>query len=296
MKIPFLCLLFVLFLEWSSQPQLLQAEPGQRELKVQQELVVEKLFPRIEQITFYSQTLKQKKTFCTVFPEVPLLEGQKGSVLFLLHGRGRHERSLLDDDQCRAALLKSKVVVILPDGDDGWYINSPVIKQDRYETYLEEVIALAEKHYPLSRDKNRRGLCGWSMGGYGAMHYAQNHSEEFRAVSTIIGLLDFPRQGLPEGQRYAVPTDRFGEDTIQWPQWNVLNQTEKIRPMSLQILTGTTAFDRTMNQNFSAELTRRHIPHEFRMLQGGHTFPVVRAALPYVVRFMNQKLLPEQSN
>src|SRR5690606_5787161 len=122
-------------------------------------------------------------------------------VLYFLHGRGRHHASLIEDEVTRSALLETPFYIVLPQGLDGWYINSPVVDEDQYETYLEEVIAWVEAHLPVRRDAAGRGIGGWSMGGYGAVRFAQTHAGQFGFVASVIGLLDFPREEtLPEGQ------------------------------------------------------------------------------------------------
>jgi S-formylglutathione hydrolase FrmB len=248
--------------------------------------------PRIRALSYESSALKQKKALCAVLPEA--FEKEKGPwpVLFLLHGRGRTERSLVDDPGARDALLAAPFVTILPDGDDGWYINSPAKPEDRYQDYIDEVIALATNRFNLSTDPEKRGLSGWSMGGYGCTRYAIDRPGRFGALAPIIGLLDFPRDGLPEGQSYKVPADRFGEDRETWAALNPLNQAEALRGMELCLITGTTAFDRTMNVNFSQRITELGIPHTWRLVEGGHTFDVVRDTIPVVVSFMDQALAP----
>ena len=102
----------------------------------------------------------------------------------------------------------------------------------------------------------------------------------------MIGLLDFPRDGLPPGQSYTVPQERFGADRAMWPQYNPLNAAARLRGKRLFIVTASEAFDRTMNVHFSKELRRRALDHEFHELDGGHTFTVVQKALPMVLEFV----------
>ena len=71
-------------------------------------------------------------------------------VMFLLHGRGRHHRSLIDS-AARAALLAAPFHIVLPQGEDGWYIDSPARPADRYGAYLEEVLRWAEEHLSVAR-------------------------------------------------------------------------------------------------------------------------------------------------
>ncbi|MDF1746105.1 MAG: alpha/beta hydrolase-fold protein [Gimesia sp.] len=250
---------------------------------IQKRNIVE-LFPRIQGVTFESQNLKKRKRFIVVLPEKwETIEPAERRTLVILHGRGRHELSLIDDKVIRKQLLDSGLFVILPDGDDGWYINSPVRKADIYETYLEEVLSVAASAYELPPKRERWAIAGWSMGGFGCVNFAERHPKQFISVSSIIGLLDFPRTGLPEGQTYQVPTDRFGKDPEVWKEFNPLHGAEKLKGMSVQMITAHQAFDRTMNEHFRDRLIQLNVPQTWILLNGGHTFSVVRDAMPYVL-------------
>jgi len=251
---------------------------------------VEPLGERIEAVTFSSAVLNRDKTFSAVLPKAYDRSRGQWPVLFLFHGRGRHERSLVDDPACRKVLLSAPFVVVFPDGDDGWYIDSPVRTGDRYQAYVEEVVDVADRRYRLSPRRESRGLSGWSMGGYGAMRLAEARPEEFGAVAPVIGLLDFPRKGLPEGQSYRVPVDRFGAEADVWRRFNPITHADRLRDTSILIVTADRAFDRTMNENFAGRLKELGIRHEWRMLEGKHTFDVVRQALPMVIEFMTSSL------
>ena len=54
----------------------------------------------------------------------PAGEEKSRPVLFVLHGRGRHHQTLIDS-AARAAMLAAPFVIVLPQGEDGWYIDSP---------------------------------------------------------------------------------------------------------------------------------------------------------------------------
>lgn len=257
---------------------------------------VKLLFPRIATISFDSQQLKKRKRAVVVLPENwRSIKPADRRTLVILHGRGRHELSLIDDTAIRQQLLDSGLFIILPDGDDGWYINSPVRKQDVYESYLEEVIAVVSQQYQLPNDRKRWAIAGWSMGGFGCVNFAERHPDQFAAVSSIIGLLDFPRDDLPEGQSYKVPVDRFGSDQMVWKEFNPLHQAEKLKETSVLIITADVAFDRTMNEHFRDRLIELKQPHTYIELKGGHTFPVVRAAIPHVLQHSKRALASEEN-
>ncbi len=245
---------------------------------------------RIVKEIFYSKILKKKKNFTVVLPEGYDKSGAGYPVLYLFHGRGRHERSLVDNPQSCAPLMQAKFVIVLPDGDDNWYINSPVDKASRYNDYIEELISFAEKKYRISKDRNKRGLSGWSMGGYGCTIFAETHSDRFSALAPIIGLLDYPRRGYPRGQSYSIQFKRFGKDPAGWKKYNPFTYAGNLKNMQLLIITGKKCFTRTMNRNFVARLQELKIPVTYIEAEGGHSFQLVTEALPKVVSFMNRTI------
>lgn len=287
MFLKFLMIWMVLFL-LSFDAGLVKAMDSEAELT---KIETKELFPRIQGVTFFSQSLKQQKQAVVVLPEHwQQIKPEARRMLVILHGRGRHELSLIDDKAIRKQLLNSGLFVILPDGDDGWYINSPVRKSDLYETYLEEVLSVITQEYKLPTAQKHWAIAGWSMGGFGCVNYAARHPDRFVAVSSIIGLLDFPRTGLPKGQSYRVPTARFGSDEAVWKQYNPIQRAEKLNGMSVLIITADQAFDRTMNEHFRERLIELKQPPEWIMLKGRHTFSVVGEAIPHVLEFTKQAL------
>lgn len=238
---------------------------------------------RITFATIASEALGRELPVAIVAPAQPG-PAAEAPVLFFLHGRGRTHRSLIDSPAACEALLQAPFHVVLPQGEDGWYVNSPAQPDARYDTYLAEVIAWAERRLPVAREPRRRGIAGWSMGGYGAVRFAQTHRGEFGFVGSVIGLLDFPRaETLPEGQNYRVPTARFTGDPAVWATMNPLHALAALRGSRVTLVLATRGFERTMNETFVAALEKENIGASVHWLEGGHEFSLVERALPLVL-------------
>ncbi|MBI5692796.1 MAG: hypothetical protein HZC55_22180 [Verrucomicrobia bacterium] len=230
-----------------------------------------------------SAALGRRLPLAVVAPE-PTRVGGRGAVLFFLHGRGRNHRSLLESPAARAALLAAPFFVVLPQGEDGWYIDSPARPADRYAAYLEEIVRWAERNLPAGGEAARRGIVGWSMGGYGAVRFAQAYPGRFGFVGSIIGLLDFPRaEDLPEGQNYRVPTARFTADPAVWETLNPLSAVTALAGSRLTLVLATRGFERTMNEHFVSKLGASGLSARVHWLDGGHEFPLVERAVPIVL-------------
>jgi S-formylglutathione hydrolase FrmB len=255
------------------------------------------LFPRVEQITWQSAVLGRSKQAIIIHPEVSASTASNCPVLFIFHGLGRNDLSLIEPqarnnpELTRSLLLNSQFFIVLPDGEDGFYINCPVAGAGRYSDYIDELIKIVNERYPVNQDPRHRGLAGWSMGGYGAVHFAESHPGEFGAVASIIGLLDFPRAiPFPKGQNFTIPVRRFGTDTNIWPEYDPITHIQQLHDTPLFIITADKSFDRTMNEDFLQSAKENNMNIEFKMLQGGHSFEVVCKALPLVLDFMQKNI------
>lgn len=244
---------------------------------------VKHIADRIDEVTFASRAFGISKHFCVVLPKDYDARQSDWPVLYFLHGRGRNDRSLIDDPSTRAALLNAPFVTVLPNGEDGWYLNSPVRPENLYGDLLDETISVADRQYRLSPKPARRAIAGWSMGGYGAMRTATAHPQQFSMVATILGLLDFPRAGLPARQSYDVPAKTFGASEMDWPKLNPINSADKLHGMKVLVVTADQAFDRTMNETFRHRLLQLGNEPEWIMLKGQHKFDVVQEAVPVVI-------------
>jgi S-formylglutathione hydrolase FrmB len=247
--------------------------------------------PRIWSCDFKSAALSGvAMRFVVVLPEGVELGAAPLPVIYFLHGRGRHDRTLLENPITRERVLAAKCAVVLPRGRDGWYVNSPVTPADRYADYVDEVMALAEKHFPVSGMAKQRAIGGWSMGGYGAMYTACRRPADFAAAASIIGILDFPRPAIAEeGQNYAVPP-RFGTDPAFWRTVDPRLLLPRLQAVPVFVAYADQASERQMNEAFLADAKELKMQVETMRLSGRHTFPMVEQSLPAAFDFLEGKI------
>jgi len=245
--------------------------------------------PRIWECRFRSRVLGQDKRLVVVLPAKYQAQGPAWPVVYFLHGAGRHCRTLVDNAVTRQALLDAPFVTVHPDGGAGWWIDSPVDSKSRYQSHVTEVIALAEANFNVAGEPAKRGLGGWSMGGYGALLYAEAHPGQFRALATLLPLADFPNPALPKDQNHSIPPV-LGRDPALWPSFNPLHAADKLKATAIFHVTGSDAFDRTMNERLHQRLTDLSIPHTFLLKPGRHMWPFVEQTLPEALKSLAQTL------
>ncbi len=245
------------------------------------------LHPRITELWYHSAVLDQDLPLTVVLP-AGHTPAQPSRVVVLLHGNGRHHRTLIDSERCRELLLAAPFATVLPNGRQGWYVDSPVDPRQAWQQALTEAIAVADTHQRFRTDAAGRGIAGWSMGGYGAAWYAVCFPGRFGALGTLIGCLDFPNADLPADQNHAVPA-HFGPPA-GWPALNPLQHVARLAGLRLWNQTARQAFDRTMNEHWDQRLTDLGQTHHYEVAEGGHTFAVVEAGLPGLLRFFAEAL------
>ena len=125
-------------------------------------------------------------------------------VVYLLHGFGGNERSLVDDvgEQVAISLIDGMIgigslkemILVMPDGRNkyggSYYLNSELT--GGYEDYMAiELVDYIDSHYRTIRHREGRAIAGASMGGYGSMTLAMKHPETYSAVVSLSPPLGF---------------------------------------------------------------------------------------------------------
>jgi S-formylglutathione hydrolase FrmB len=119
--------------------------------------------------------------------------------MILLHGRnsGIGERDWHMHSNLLSAVSGADLVVVMPQGDDSYYINAARKPKDRYEDYVVgDLISDVEANYRVLRTRDGRGIGGVSMGGWGALNLGMRHPEMFSFVASLSGPLDITERAF----------------------------------------------------------------------------------------------------
>jgi S-formylglutathione hydrolase FrmB len=108
-------------------------------------------------------------------------------VLYMLNGGGDNYTAWTRETDVEALAKNSDVLVVMPEGGDGyysdWYVGTP-----RWETFhTTELVRLMEKSF---RANSSRAVMGLSMGGFGALNYAARHRGMFRYAAALSSYVD----------------------------------------------------------------------------------------------------------
>jgi S-formylglutathione hydrolase FrmB len=264
---------------------------------------------RGECLSLPSKILHHSVAYCALLP--PSYDADKNRrypVLYLLHGLGDNEQTMLRSggfdmvqDLWENHRL-SEFLIVTPAAGDTFYINSRDGRV-RYEDFLlQEFLPYIESHYRIRAGRASRAVSGISMGGYGALHLAFRHPELFGSVSAhsaaLIDVANLPgvslRSGAPVPANIRLLGNVFGSpfDRGYWERNSplVLAHTANLNGLKIYFDCGSQD-DYGFNVGAQAlhdTLAARHIPHEFHLYPGGHTWDYFAAHLPASLEFHSQ--------
>lgn len=111
-------------------------------------------------------------------------------VLYLLHGFYGNYADWCTNTRLADYARPYEEIIIMPDGDNSWYVNSYSDPKQQWENYIiDDLIGYVDSHYRTSASLQGRAIAGLSMGGYGALFLGLKHHEMFRAVASLSGVV-----------------------------------------------------------------------------------------------------------
>ncbi len=110
-------------------------------------------------------------------------ETQPVATVFALHGRGSNHTNTFDELRLHdfVAAAKLPLAIAAVDGGDHSYWHARDDGTNAMRMLVEEFVPLIEKH----THTDRRGVFGWSMGGYGAILASVMNPELFGATAAL---------------------------------------------------------------------------------------------------------------
>jgi S-formylglutathione hydrolase FrmB len=206
------------------------------------------------------------------------------SVIYLLHGLTGHFDNWADKTKLIDYAKKYNFIIVMPEGDNGWYSDSATVPADRYESYLiKELIPEIDKKFRTMSDRQHRAVAGLSMGGYGSIKFGLKYPEMFSLVGSFSGALGAASLTEKEvGTKGAIAESIlsvYGNPKSETRKANdIFQMAKEISPDKIKSLPfiyvdcGTEDFLYQSNRDFANLLQEKKIPHEFRQLPGAHNW------------------------
>ncbi len=137
-------------------------------------------------------------------------------VLYLLHGFTGHYADWCANSRLVDYAKPYDEIIIMPEGDNSWYVNSYSDPEQRWEDYIvEDLIGYVDSHYRTVASREGRAIAGLSMGGYGALFLGLKHHDTFAAVASLSGVVaeaNLGRWDVPIHERFKNGQSQFFQD------------------------------------------------------------------------------------
>jgi len=243
-----------------------------------------------------SSSLNARVVFRLVLPQIfssaPQSNSDRIPLLLLLHGVHGAETDWIDQGDLIQTMnrlhdegIMGPIAILTPsDGLRGigtGYLNwSNADHEHRYEDYLlQDLLRHVEERWPVGGVRDKRGICGLSMGGYAAIRLALSCPEMWASASSLSGFFEIEELG-----------SLVGEDTYARIVPPTPNDLHSLSPLRMPPIAGVQypdllfdcgAADPYMDQNrrLSRRLSQYRISHRFFEKEGTHNWEYWRAGL-----------------
>ena len=218
-------------------------------------------------------------------------------VVYLLHGFGGHYSSWLPaNDSLSTLATQHQIIIVAPEGNNGWYTDSATIPTDKYETYLlREVMPDVQRRFRTIRARSGRGIAGFSMGGYGALKFGLKHPGQFILAASLAGPMttaSWTENMLTEMKKVGSSIRAaFGPEGSPTREANDLFKLVRKVPANdtapqpyLYIACGDKDSIIDGNREIARLLSDRQILHEFHEVSGGHDLSLYNDHLAAIIR------------
>ncbi|MEJ7624291.1 MAG: alpha/beta hydrolase family protein [Pyrinomonadaceae bacterium] len=220
-------------------------------------------------------------------------------VVYLLHGLTGHFDNWTNRTKLVDYALPGNVIIVTPEGDNGWYSDSITVATDKYESYIvKELIPEIDKLYRTSAKRENRFIAGLSMGGYGSVKFGLKYPEMFSLVGSFSGALGATSFTEKTAGNIGKGVDLiFGADDSELRKSNDVFRLirempadkKKTLPFVYQSC-GTEDFLFQNNRDFVALLAEKQVPHEYRQRPGAHDWKFWDLEIQEFLRLVERRI------
>lgn len=259
--------------------------------------------PAIQTVQFQSSLVGKTLPYNVILPhDYETSRTTRYPVLYLLHGLFGHYTDWATKTNVADYAAQYRIIVVMPEGNDGWYTDSASVPSDKYESYiLKELIPDVQKRYRTIETRYGRSIAGLSMGGYGALKFGLKSPDSFVFAASMSGALGAAT--WTEDDLKALKAIRDSVFNVFGPLESQTRKANDIYDMARRASAarvaalpyfyldcGTEDLLIGSNQQFAALLREKKIPHEYRELPGDHNWAFWDQQVPEVLRIAAQRM------
>jgi putative tributyrin esterase len=258
---------------------------------------------RVDTVKFTSKLVGTTLPYNVVLPsDYGSSPATRYPVLYLLHGFSGHYTDWTTRTNVADYAASYRLIIVTPEGNDGWYTDSAGVPSDKYESYiLNELIPDVDARYRTIQARYGRAIAGLSMGGYGAVKFALKYPDRFVFAGSMSGALAAAAWTENELKDPGPIRDSllkvFGAAGSETHKASDVSRIVRDLPASrvaslpyFYLDCGTDDGLLGDNQRFAALLREKKIPYEYRELPGNHSWAYWDQQVQEVLKIAAQKL------
>ena len=257
---------------------------------------------RVETVRFQSKLVNTTLPYNVILPsDYDTSRTTRYPVLYLLHGLTGHYNDWVQRTNVADYAAGYRMIVVMPEGNDSWYVDSTTVASSRYESYiLNELIPDVQQRYRTIEARYGRSIAGLSMGGYGAIKFGLKSPATFvfaASMSGAFGVTRFTEKDTPELWRESLKLfGALGSETrVTNDLFEIVGKLTPARINSLPYFyfdcgTEDSPLIFPYNRELSGLMFDKKIPHEFRQLPGDHSWAYWDRQVPEIVRVAAQRM------
>lgn len=245
--------------------------------------------------SYYSPALSGKNDFYLVIPNdlPPMMTAMTAKTpafqrpmktIVLLHGFSGCSRDWLNGSSIQDLCSQYNVAAVMPSCRNSFYLDRPASGENFSEFVGEELIGYCRKVFGLSDRREDTFICGYSMGGYGAMRTGLKYSHNYSKLAAFSSGFIYREvsQMTPGHGNFAAGYDYYAATfgtpaTVMERDVNPevlvkekLAAGEKLPDIFMAC--GSEDMLLPLNKAFDAFLTEQGVKHEAYFTPGEHNF------------------------
>ncbi len=261
----------------------------------------------LEERTVKSSVLNKQVRYTIYLPADYEYSERTYPVVYLLHGFTDDNTGWLQFGEINrfadVAIADGTIppmIIVMPNGDSSFYINSYDGKEKYEDFFIKEFMPFIEKTYRIKAEKRYRGIAGLSMGGYGTLIYSLKYPELFAAAAPLSAaifddssVVNMPGENWefilgPLFGRGLKNKERLSKSFLDNSIFHIIQSksTDELKKMRYWIDCGDDDFLSKANCELHIALLDKHVPHEFRMRDGAHNWTYWRTGIVDALKFI----------
>ncbi len=238
-----------------------------------------------------SGTALQKMTAFTAI--VPEHAPGPWATLYLLHGLSDDHTAWTRRTSLERFVEGLPLLVVMPNGERGWYTDSVSNPMQAFETYLtQDLIGFVDSTFHTCPVRDARAVAGLSMGGYGAIKLALKYPNLFCAGVSHSGALEIAARSWEEDNtRQAELRAIFGANPQDGDNdtYALAQRADTGARPALRIDCGVDDFLIEDNRRFHAHLEQIGYSHEYVENAGRHDWAYWNFHILDTLKFVGQE-------